>query len=149
MIAPVYVANNFLVRGRDESIEITPLKLQKLVYFLFKYYLKITGNPLFSEKFETWKYGPVVPSIYAEFSSYGSAPIKSFAVDSQDKCYIVRESGVFKECIDRVWEQYGGCSATTLSELTHRTGTAWSKAKERQDRYIDVEDIRNEDDLIA
>lgn len=149
MIAPVYVANNFLVRGREDGIEITPLKLQKLVYFLFKYYLKITGNALFSERFETWKYGPVVPSIYAEFNSYGSSPIKSFAVDSQDKCYIVRESGVFKECLDSVWEQYGRCSATTLSDLTHRTGTAWSKAKERQDRYIDIEDIRNEDDLIA
>lgn len=149
MIAPVYVANNFLVRGKDDCVEITPLKLQKLVYFLFKDYLKRTGNPLFSEQFETWKYGPVIPSIYAEFNSYGSDPIKSFAVDSQNICYIVRESGVFKECLDNVWEKYAGYSGTTLSELTHRAGTAWSKAKEKKSRYLSIDDIRNEDDLLA
>lgn len=149
LVAPVFVANNFLVRGQDNGIEITPLKLQKLVYFLFKEYLKRTGSPLFSEQFETWKYGPVIPSIYAEFNSYGSDPIKSFAVDSQKKCYIVRESGVFKECLDNVWEQYAGCSGTTLSQLTHRTGTAWSKAKEKQSRYLSIEDIRSEADLLA
>lgn len=149
MISPVYVANNFLVRGKDDCIEITPLKLQKLVYFLFKDYLKRTGNPLFSEQFETWKYGPVIPSIYAEFSSYGSNPINSFAVDSQNKCYIVSETGVFKECLDNVWKKYATCPGTTLSELTHRPGTAWSKAKEKESRYLSLEDIRSEADLLA
>ena len=149
MIAPVYVANNFIKRGQDESVEITPLKLQKLVYFLYKEYIKQTGNLLFSEQFETWKYGPVIPSIYAEFNSYGSSAIKSFAVDSQGKCYIVTETGIFKDCIDKIWSLYKECSGDTLSRLTHRDGTAWSKAKENEDRYLNVEDIKSEADLIV
>ena len=149
LVAPVYVANNFLRRGQVEGVEITPLKLQKLVYFLYKEYLKHTGNLLFSEQFETWKYGPVVPSIYAEFSSYGSNMIKSFAVDSQDKCYIVTEAGAFKDCIDKVWSMYKEYSGDTLSRLTHRSGTAWSKAKEREERYLSIEDIKSEEDLLV
>lgn len=144
VITPVFVANNFLKRGQTEDINISPLKLQKLVYFLYKDYLKRTGESLFSERFETWKKGPVVPSIYAEFSSYGRLPIKTFATDSRGKCFIVTENGVFKECIDRIWRVYGNYSAGELSELTHTEGSAWSKAKAKQQRYLDIEDIKNE-----
>ena len=70
VIAPIYVANNFLTRGRKDDIDISPLKLQKLIYFLYKDYLKRTGELLFTERFETWKRGPVIPSIYVEFSAY-------------------------------------------------------------------------------
>lgn len=149
LITPVCVANNFIKRGKAEDIEITPLKLQKLIYFLFAEYLKRTGNTLFTEKFETWTRGPVVPSVYAEFSSYGKNPIETYASDSQGNSYIVTETGVFKQCIDKIWCQYKDYSGEYLSRLTHQSGTAWSKAKEAQSRYLDLEDIKNEPDPIA
>lgn len=148
MIAPVFVANNLLKRGQAEHIDITPLKLQKLVYFLYKDYLKRTGEPLFTERFETWKKGPVAPSIYAEFSSYGKLPIRTFATDSRGKCFIVTEDGIFKECIDRIWRVYGNYSGRTLSELTHTEGSAWSKAKAQEQRYLNIEDIKNEPEYV-
>ena len=148
LISPVFVSNNFLRRGRADKINITPLKLQKLVYFLYKDYLKRTGEPLFSERFETWKKGPVVPSIYSEFSSYGRMPIKTYATDSRGKCFMVSETGTFKECIDRIWRVYGDYSAEALSELTHQNGTAWAKAKEKENRFLDIEDIKNEAELF-
>lgn len=148
LITPVFVANNFLRRGRAEDIDITPLKLQKLVYFLYKDYLKRTGESLFSEQFETWKKGPVVPSIYAEFSSYGKRSIRSYATDSRGKCYAVTETGVFKECLDRIWRIYGDYSGEVLSALTHTEGSAWSKAKENESRYLKDEDIKNEPEYV-
>lgn len=148
VITPVFVANNFLKRGRNENVDITPLKLQKLVYFLYKDYLKRTNDQLFSERFETWKKGPVVPSIYAEFNSYGRFPIRSFATDSRGKCYIVSEDGVFKECIDKVWRVYGNYSGGALSELTHTDGSAWSKAKLNGEHYLEIEDIKNEPEYV-
>ena len=97
MISAVNTANNFIRRSKQEDIAITPLKLQKLVYFLYKQYLQSTKCKLFSEQFETWKYGPVVPSIYTEFSSYGNDPIKSYAQDSQGNCFVVEEKGSLKK----------------------------------------------------
>lgn len=149
LITPVFVANNFLRRGMAENVGITPLKLQKLVYFLYREYLKRTNEQLFSERFETWKFGPVVPSIYAEFSSYGSNEIKTYASDSKGKSYIVTETGVFKECLDKVWGIYGRYSGETLSALTHKDGTAWSKAKDNKQKYLEIEDIRNEEETYA
>ena len=138
MIAPTTVANNFLVRGLKENIEITPLKLQKLVYFLYATYLKATDEKLFSEPFETWTKGPVVPSIYAAFSTYGKKPIKTLALNSQSISFMVAEKGIFKKCIDTVWLTYKALSGEELSDLTHKPGTAWSKAK--KDAKIVLED---------
>ena len=144
MISPCYVANNFIEKALKENISITPLKLQKLVYFLYRSYLVATNNQLFTERFETWTYGPVVPSLYSEFNSYGDRTIKTFAKDSQENIFMVNETGIFKKCIDDVWENYKDYSGMELSRITHKPGTAWSKAKSNNCLYLNDEDIKNE-----
>ena len=106
-----------------------------------------TNEKLFSEQFETWKYGPVLPSIYTEFSAYGDDAIKSFAQDSQGNSYVVEEKGQFKECIDYVWSTYKNYSGFSLSTLTHQPNTAWSKAMAEQRHYLKDEEIINEQEL--
>ncbi len=147
MISAVIVANNFIRKGKEENVPITPLKLQKLVYFLYKQYLQKTGERLFSEQFETWKHGPVIPNIYTEFSSYGDNPIETYAQDSQGNCYVVEEKGEFKDAFDYVWCTYKEYSGMSLSLLTHLPGTAWSKAKTEERQYLLDEEIMHEQEL--
>ena len=147
VIAPVTVANNLIRRAITEKESITPLKLQKLIYFLYKEYLQTTEKELFTERFETWKYGPVIPSVYYEFASFEKEPITKFARDSKNAVYVVREQGEFKEALDRVWERYGNCSGEDLSKRTHKKESAWCKAYEEHSPYLKVEDIRNEPEL--
>lgn len=141
LITPIFVANNFIKRGLSENIEITPLKLQKLVYFLYATYLRASGQRLFTETFETWSKGPVAPSIYAEFGSYGDKPVKTLARDSQGIAYTVREEGLFKKCFDTVWGKYKDETGEYLSNLTHQAGTAWTKAHEKESPYLEDEEI--------
>jgi len=147
LISAIAVSNNFIRRGLAEKVEITPLKLQKLVYFLYKDYLQKTGIEIFSDNFETWKYGPVLTSIYAEFNSYGNRPITTYGQDSKGDVYVVEEKGTFKEVFDRVWSMYKDYSGMELSNLTHMPNTAWSKANANQRQYLDKEDIKNEETL--
>ena len=42
MITALDVANTFLARAKKEKIDISPMKLQKLIYILYKNYLKET-----------------------------------------------------------------------------------------------------------
>ena len=95
MITSVNVANNFIRKAESENIPITPLKLQKLVYFIYKEYLQDTGTELFSERFETWKYGPVLPNLYSEFRVFGNKPITEYERDSKNNIFVVRERGNF------------------------------------------------------
>ena len=146
MVSAQVVANTFLYYGFEEGIKITPMKLQKLVYFLFQRYAKTTQNKLFSEQFETWKYGPVLPSIYFEFNSYGSSPIKKFARDAQGKVHILNipSDKALNDCWNDIWNRYKYYSGPELSAITHQEGTAWSKAKNKGSPTLNFEDIINE-----
>lgn len=50
------VCNNILQRSLSENIPVTPMKLQRLLYFVACAYQKRTGSPLLAEQFEVWKY---------------------------------------------------------------------------------------------
>ena len=72
------LSNNILFRAKKDHIPVTPMKLQKLLYYVCVKYVQDTGTTPIAEPFLVWKYGPVAPSVYAEFKSYGSKPIKSY-----------------------------------------------------------------------
>ena len=147
MVTPVIVANNFIKRALSEDVPLSPLKLQKMIYFLYKEYLQKTGSEIFNERFETWKYGPVIPSLYFEFMSFGNHSINEYAKDSQGKIFFVKEEGDFEEAISKVWKKYKAFTGSSLSALTHQEGTAWSKACDRKDNFLNKEDIKSEREL--
>jgi len=140
------LVNSILIRSFEEKEPITPMKLQKLVYFVYREYLRESGKPPFTELFETWKYGPVLPSVYDEFNSFGSSPITKFARDAKGTVFTIddKKSPIMAKCINKVWEKYKRCSGIELSKLTHLDGSAWSNAFEKGAKTLDIEDICNE-----
>ena len=77
-------SQNLMLDEADKlGIKITPLSLQKLLYFAHGMYLIQTKSPLMSGYFEAWELGPVHPSAYRAFKAAGSAPIK-FRAAAQD-----------------------------------------------------------------
>lgn len=54
---------------------LTPLKLQKILYYVQGTFLANNNRPLFNEAIQKWQYGPVVPSVYYEFKDYGISHI--------------------------------------------------------------------------
>lgn len=140
------IANTFILLGFDENIKISPMKLQKLTYFLYKEYLKNTGLPLFSEPFEKWQYGPVLPSLYYEFNSFGANPITRFARNAKGQAEIIdlNFQSDLSKAVKRVWKIYKNYSAIELSSLTHQKNTAWDKAENIK---LSDEDIKNEREL--
>lgn len=61
VITPKDVARYFLYRAYDDGEWVTPLKMQKLVYFAYVWTLLMTGKKLFNEEIQAWPNGPVVP----------------------------------------------------------------------------------------
>lgn len=151
MVSALNVANSILDRGFSEGIDITPMKLQKLTYLVFKKYYQDTKKTLFPEPFEVWKYGPVVRSIYDGFKEYGGNSIKDFYTGSDGTVYVVNEetSISFKNALDAIWNKYKKYDGIPLSEMTHRQGTAWYKAAKRHDSYLSNSDILSEEPFIS
>lgn len=139
------VCNTFLVKSFTESVPVSPMKLQKLIYFAYRNYIKKTGRKAFNDSIQTWKYGPVVQSVYDEFKSFGKNTITQFAKDAQGKVYVVNESAIeLIKSINDVWNKYKCYSGIDLSKMTHEEGTAWSKAFHENRPFLDDEDIKNE-----
>ena len=139
------VGNYFLSKYKN----ITPLKLQKLVYIAHGWHMAFHGpeNPLVSdENVEAWKHGPVYPSLYHHFKDFGNLPInrlaEKIAIVDQEKGLlnspykrvipqINSDDNETMDLLNRVWEVYGEYSGTYLSNLCHQPGTPWDHNKEK------------------
>ncbi|MEM9064987.1 MAG: type II toxin-antitoxin system antitoxin SocA domain-containing protein [Planctomycetota bacterium] len=128
------IANELLKLSKQSSIDITPMALNKLVYLAHGWHLAFTGRALISERIEAWKYGPVVPSLYQEFKSFGDQPIAGVAFGSDTTTTTTPEIPYLpddsegheaREIIQSVWERYGELSALRLSDITHQRDTPW------------------------
>lgn len=143
------LSNNILMRGKMDDIKITPMKLQKLLYYICVMYVKETGHLPISEHFEVWQYGPVLASVYAEFKPFGASPITKYALNAKGKARIVDEScnPVLSSCIEYVWNKFKKTSAVDLSRRTHQKGSGWYAAFQRNDDAIKTEDMKNDTTL--
>lgn len=150
MITALNIANNFLERAFAENIPISPMKMQKLIYILYKEYLKRTGRSLFSERFEAWQYGPVLPNVYSEFKGYKSGAIQNFALDADDNITRVRmiPGSDFFNIFNEVWGDYSNFSGVELSRFTHREHGAWEKAINDNTFILTDENIKSEESYV-
>ena len=150
MISALNVGNSILRRGFAEDIDITPMKLQKMIYLVYKRYYKEYKKSLFTESFEVWRYGPVVRSVYDEFKGFKSNRISRYAIERDGTILVVNEKKAqnFKEALDYVWDKYKLYDGIPLSEMTHRQGTAWWKAAKIGEPYLKDCDIEQEEDFV-
>lgn len=118
------VANFFIDLQRDEmESDMTPLKLQKLVYYAQGFSLALLKRPLFSEDFQAWKHGPVCPELYQRYRAYGREAICGVASDYNYKIFDTDETDLLMD----VYGQYGQYSASTLRNMSHTT-SPWINA---------------------
>ncbi len=151
MVSALNVANSILQKGFSEDIDITPMKLQKLTYLVYKKFYQDTDMVLFQDKFEVWKYGPVIRSIYDAFKGYRGNAIKHYHKEVDGSILIANEetSPSFKKAIETIWEKYKLYDGIPLSAMTHRKGTAWYKAAKRGDMYLSDKDIKDEEVFVS
>jgi len=107
--------------------EVTPLMLQKLLYFIQGIYCAFYGQPMFPEDCEAWVHGPVIPGVYNLFRDFKYNPIE----DARFAVLKGTEDGLTKEerrVIDLVVNTFGIYSGKTLERITHNE-TPWKEAR--------------------
>lgn len=140
--SPLFISNNLLHLSFNESIPITPMKLQRLLYFIYRDYLTETNQSLFSERFEAWKYGLALSSIYSYFHQYYGNPITYY----YKPLYQVNEktNPIFSRVLYSIWNTYKFHDGIALFQLTQRQGTAWYKAWISYKTFLEDDNIRKE-----
>lgn len=114
--------------------EVTPLMLQKLLYFIQGIYSALYGRPMFAEDCEAWVHGPVYPEVYNLFRDFKYNPIEDarFAVLYGTAEKLTEEE---KKVIDLVLDTFGVYGGKTLERITH-SERPWREARKGYDDNI-------------
>lgn len=113
-----YIISEIKTRMTDsylDEFDVTPLKLQKLLYYVQGYSLALTGKPAFREKIEAWRYGPVVESVYQEYKKYNRGIIPYMEIQADEK-----PDGTLLEIVKLVLLDKMRYSGETLARATHK-----------------------------
>lgn len=104
--------------------DMTPLKLQKLLYFVNGICLSVFDIPAFEAPIMAWEHGPVVEEIYHKYKNYGSSAI--YQANS-----IKKVSLGLQQVIKEVIKGYGKYTAGQLIDLTHEE-EPWKNSKKNE-----------------
>jgi uncharacterized phage-associated protein len=104
-----------LAASDPEGEPMTPMRLQKLLYYCQGWFLAWYGKPLFPDRIEAWKHGPVVPAVYGLPWCKGRE-----AIPDQGEPEVPVSA---REAVEHVWREYGDFSAAGLRHRTHSEPT--------------------------
>lgn len=98
--------------------EVTPLMLQKLLYFIQGESYALNGKPMFCETCQAWIHGPVYPEVYDMFRNFKYNPIE----DARFAIFEGREDELTSEerrVIDLVVNTFGEYGGKVMERITH------------------------------
>lgn len=107
--------------------EVTPLMLQKLLYFIQGVYSALYGKPIFEEDCRAWVHGPVYPEVYELLRDFKYNPIDDarFALLEGTVDALTEEE---KNVIDLVVNTFGMYGGKVLERITHNEDP-WKEAR--------------------
>lgn len=125
MYNPITIANYFIKRYSQDDNSLTPMKLIKLSYISYGWYLAMSnGEKLISEKPEAWDLGPVMPTLYHNLKKYGGKKVSEPISDNLVSETISDKDAKF---LDFIWKKYQNFTGIQLSAITHTEGSPWSE----------------------
>ena len=131
-----YVVKYLLLNSKD----ITPLALQKELYFSQGFYKAFTGEYLFHNNCEAWVHGPVYRNVYYKYKDHGYNPIEEKNYEYGE----IKLTTLEKELLDSIIRNFGCYSGKVLKKMTH-SEEPWRAARiglgdnEGSERIIDKE----------
>lgn len=131
-----YICNRYM---KENHMRIDEMKLHKLLYFAQRESLIQNNEPLFSEQFEAWKYGPVLREIREHYKNNDF----DYSYDDQS----------LKPIMDKVFSEYSHVLSWSLSMISHGE-ESWKRARkdlqewENGNNKIDTNDIRIDADRV-
>ena len=133
----VFEVSKYIIQNTDNGI--SNLELQKYLYLLQAAFLRDYNKPLFVNKIEAWRNGPVVREMYNMFKIFGSDKIPNDLFSNSDLSLTEEEIQYMNTAI----KQLSKYSAQELVYSTHSYDTwrnVWNN--ESRNKEITIEEIR-------
>lgn len=122
---------------------ITNLQLQKILYYIQGAYIAEENDPLFDNRIEAWRYGPVVPDVYYWYNDNMSNKIKNVEVKNN-----IEFSDREREIIERVVNAKIQIDPWELVRETHKEDPWKKNYIEGMNCEISVYDLEEHKELF-
>lgn len=142
------VANRFIRQARTEDVLLSPLKLQCLIYLLYRQYLKKTKRRLFDEVFVAALNGPMLLSMQTamyELRNCNGGQVDYFRKSDGTFEYInIVKSKELQYAFVDVWYDYKNRTGEELLKSICKPTGAWQKARNTGSKVLADIDIYKE-----
>ena len=135
----IIIAAEYII---NKCNEVTPLALQKMLYYIRGFYMAFYKAELFEDDCEAWVHGPVYREIYNQFKEY-----KYHTIEIKDEINSELFTNEEIEILDSICENFGCYSGTMLELFTHDEDP-WKITRgeldenEKSDKVIDKKIIK-------
>lgn len=124
--------------SNKKNYGITNLRLQKILYFIQAYFLKIKKEPCFKEDMEAWDFGPVVPCVYQKYKKFGAGQIPDYTEPVD--CFLNDYSG--KKIVDGVIDLLSSYQTFDLVDITHHQSPWLESYESARSNIISIEAMK-------
>lgn len=136
-------AEYFVKKNEEDKKGLSPLKLQKLLYYAKAWGLVFNkGKKIFPDEFQAWIHGPANPKVYLTFKSFDFNASHPEFLDKDFNLFAPEE----KEVLDLVWNVYGKFDGKYLEALTHEE-EPWLKARQGLDAETASQNIISDESM--
>lgn len=125
--------------------EITPLMLQKLLYFVQGISYVLNQKPMFDEDCQAWVHGPVYPKVYDMFRGFKYNPIEDarFAILEEREKEL---SEAERKVIDLVANTFGMYGGKVMERITH-SEEPWKQARKGYGDNVPSSELISKDSI--
>jgi uncharacterized phage-associated protein len=128
------IANWFVRRAAKDNRTLSIMQLLKLVYISHGWHLEMRKRPMFRNRIEAWRHGPVIPDVYNAFRGQDIyvKEVPGFPADD------IIEYDV--DLLDQIYKLYGEFTPFKLSDMTHEPGGPWDIATKTLGYFAPITD---------
>ena len=128
------VANWFVTRARQDQKLLGVTTVLKLCYIAHGWHLELLGGPLFKNRIEAWRIGPIILDVNDAFCEQGVNVTKLARV--REKPF----DSELERFLEKVYNTYGDVPEIRLSGLTLISGGPWDIARQVGGYYAKIPD---------
>lgn len=152
-VTATQLCNIIIDRSIKEDLPLNLMKLQRIMYLIACLYQRRHRKTLFTERFQPWRYGPVLGTVNDKFDCLKGKDISVYSTNAKGEIVVpaLGEMPELKDVVDVIWTNAKGMTGVQLSRLIAASGknSAWEKAVVNHRPFISNIDMAEDETYLG
>ena len=152
-VTATQLCNIIIDRSIKEDLPLNLMKLQRIMYLIACLYQRRHRKILYTERFQPWKYGPVLGTLNDKFDCLKGKGISVYSTNAKGEVVVpaLDEMLELKDVVDVIWTNAKGMTGIQLSRLIAASGknSAWEKAVVNHRPFISNVDMAEDETYLG